>query len=149
MGGLGRPFLCRRWRVQVLVFRLVPAAAHHSPNAWGTHEAILQLTWDRVDLEQGIVDFLLPDEAETAKRRIRGPVSDMLVAMLRRYRKSQLDNAKRLPIYQAAQRELLLNPVQIPLVAIKKYQVVRKRVQNMYVAFSDFNTGLRNVWLNG
>jgi peptide/nickel transport system substrate-binding protein len=61
----------------------------------------------------------------------------------------QLDPAKRIPIYQAAQRELLLNPVQIPLVAIKKYQVVRKRVQNMYVAFSDFNTGLRNVWLNG
>ena len=61
----------------------------------------------------------------------------------------QLDPAKRLPIYQAAQRELLGNPVQIPLVAIKKYQVVRKRVQNMYVAFSDFNTGLRNVWLDG
>ena len=61
----------------------------------------------------------------------------------------QLDPDKRLPIYQAAQRELLLNPVQIPLVAIKKYQVIRKRVKNMYVAFSDFNTGLRNVWLNG
>jgi peptide/nickel transport system substrate-binding protein len=61
----------------------------------------------------------------------------------------QLDPAKRIPIYQAAQRELLLNPVQIPLVAIKKYQVVRKRVKNMYVAFSDFNTGLRNVWLDG
>ena len=61
----------------------------------------------------------------------------------------QLDNAKRLPLYQAVQRELLLNPVQIPLVAIKKYQVVRRRVQNMYVAFSDFNTGLRNVWLSG
>jgi peptide/nickel transport system substrate-binding protein len=61
----------------------------------------------------------------------------------------QLDPAKRLPIYQAAQRELLLNPVQIPLVAIRKYQVVRKRVKNMYVAFSDFNTGLRNVWLDG
>ena len=60
----------------------------------------------------------------------------------------QLDPDKRLPIYQAAQRELLLNPVQIPLVAIKKYQVVRRRVQNMYVAFSDFNTGLRNVWLS-
>jgi peptide/nickel transport system substrate-binding protein len=61
----------------------------------------------------------------------------------------QLDPAKRVPIYKAAQRELLLNPVQIPLVAIKKYQVVRKRVKNMYVAFSDFNTGLRNVWLDG
>ena len=53
-----------------------------------------------------------------------------------------------MPIYKAAQRELLLNPVQIPLVAIKKYQVIRKRVNNMYVAFSDFNTGLRNVWLS-
>ena len=60
----------------------------------------------------------------------------------------QLDPAKRLPIYKDAQRALLLNPVQIPLVAIKKYQVVRKRVQNMYVAFSDFNSGLRNVWLS-
>ena len=70
-------------------------------------------------------------------------------ALRHRQESGQLDPAKRLPIYQAAQRELLLNPVQIPLVAIKKYQVVRKRVQNMYVAFSDFNTGLRNVWLNG
>jgi peptide/nickel transport system substrate-binding protein len=60
----------------------------------------------------------------------------------------QLDPAKRLPIYQDAQRALLLNPVQIPLVAIKKYQVIRKRVKNMYVAFSDFNTGLRTVWLS-
>ena len=39
--------------------------------------------------------------------------------------------------------------MQIPLVAIKKYQVVHKRVEGMYVAFSDFNTGLRTVWLNG
>jgi peptide/nickel transport system substrate-binding protein len=61
----------------------------------------------------------------------------------------QLDPAKRVPIYKDAQRALLLNPVQIPLVAIKKYQVVRTRVRNMYVAFSDFNTGLRNVWLDG
>jgi peptide/nickel transport system substrate-binding protein len=61
----------------------------------------------------------------------------------------ELDPAKRLPIYQEAQRQLLLNPVQIPLVAIKKYQVVRKRVQGMYVAYSDFNSGLRNVWLDG
>jgi peptide/nickel transport system substrate-binding protein len=60
----------------------------------------------------------------------------------------QLDPAKRLPIYRDAQRALLLNPVQIPLVAIKKYQVIRNRVENMYVAFSDFNTGLRTVWLS-
>ena len=61
----------------------------------------------------------------------------------------QLDPAKRIPIYKDAQRALMLNPVQIPLVAIKKYQVVNRRVKNMYVAFSDFNTGLRNVWLDG
>src|ERR687898_2050148 len=61
----------------------------------------------------------------------------------------QLDPAKRVPIYKAAQRELLLDPVQVPLVAIKKYQVIRNRVEGMYVAFSDFNTGLRNVWLDG
>jgi ABC-type transport system substrate-binding protein len=61
----------------------------------------------------------------------------------------QLTPDKRVPIYKDAQRALLLNPVQIPLVAIKKYQVVRTRVKNMYVAFSDFNTGLRNVWLDG
>jgi ABC-type transport system substrate-binding protein len=61
----------------------------------------------------------------------------------------QLTPDKRVPIYKDAQRALLLNPVQIPLVAIKKYQVVRTRVKNMYVAFSDFNTGIRNVWLDG
>ena len=61
----------------------------------------------------------------------------------------QLNPDKRVPIYKDAQRALMLNPVQIPLVAIKKYQVVRKRVKNMYVAFSDFNTGLRTVWLDG
>jgi peptide/nickel transport system substrate-binding protein len=61
----------------------------------------------------------------------------------------ELDPDKRIPIYKDAQRALMLNPVQIPLVAIKKYQVVRRRVRNMYVAFSDFNTGLRTVWLAG
>jgi peptide/nickel transport system substrate-binding protein len=61
----------------------------------------------------------------------------------------QLDEKKRLPMYKAAQAELWNNPIQMPLVAIRKYQVANKRVQNMYVAFSDFNTGLRNVWLNG
>ena len=32
---------------------------------------------------------------------------------------------------------------------MNKFQVVRKRVQGMYVAFDDFNTGLRDtVWLS-
>jgi integrase len=33
------------------------------------HTAILELTWDRVDLETGRIDFRLPDEVETNKRR--------------------------------------------------------------------------------
>jgi peptide/nickel transport system substrate-binding protein len=60
----------------------------------------------------------------------------------------QLDEKKRLPMYKAAQQALWDNPIQMPLVAIRKYQVYTKRVQNMYVAFSDFNTGLRTAWLS-
>ena len=59
----------------------------------------------------------------------------------------QLDDKKRLPMYKDAQAQLWTNPIQMPLVAIRKYQVFNKRVQNMYVAFSDFNTGLRTAWL--
>lgn len=60
----------------------------------------------------------------------------------------ELDEKKRLPLYRTAQTALWDNPIQMPLVAIRKYQVFSKRVQNMYVAFSDFNTGLRTTWLS-
>ena len=60
-----------------------------------------------------------------------------------------LDPAKRLPLYKDAQKRLMTGLPQIGLVQVQKFQVVRKRVQGMYVAFDDFNTGLRNtVWLN-
>jgi peptide/nickel transport system substrate-binding protein len=59
-----------------------------------------------------------------------------------------LDQAKRLPMYKEAQRLLLEDLVQVPLVGVTKFQVIRNRVKNMYVAFSDFNTGLRNVWVS-
>jgi ABC-type transport system substrate-binding protein len=59
----------------------------------------------------------------------------------------QLDDKKRRPMYKTAQEALWDNPIQMPLVAIRKYQVYNKRVRNMYVAFSDFNTGLRTAWL--
>jgi peptide/nickel transport system substrate-binding protein len=59
----------------------------------------------------------------------------------------QLNDAKRRPMYRTAQQALWDNPIQMPLVAIRKYQVYNKRVKNMYVAFSDFNTGLRTAWL--
>jgi integrase len=60
------------------------------------HEAILQLTWDRIELERGVVDFNVPGVAESNKRRIRGPIPDKLVAMLRRHQKCQLAEAERL-----------------------------------------------------
>jgi peptide/nickel transport system substrate-binding protein len=59
----------------------------------------------------------------------------------------QLDDKKRLPMYKDAQAQLWTNPIQMPLVAIRKYQVFNRRVRNMYVAFSDFNTGFREAWL--
>ena len=53
-----------------------------------------------------------------------------------------LDQAKRIPLYKDAQRRLLTDLVQVPLVAVTKFQVINRRVNNMYVAFTDFNTGL-------
>ena len=41
----------------------------------------------------------------------------------------QLDDKKRLPMYKDAQAQLWTNPIQMPLVAIRKYQVFNKRVQ--------------------
>lgn len=59
-----------------------------------------------------------------------------------------LDDKKRLAMYKELQKILLTELLQVPLVAVSKFQVVRKRVKNMYVAFSDFNTGLRTAWLS-
>ena len=54
---------------------------------------------------------------------------------------------ERRPMYLTAQEALWDDPIQMPLVAIRKYQVFNRRVRNMYVAFSDFNTGFREAWL--
>lgn len=59
----------------------------------------------------------------------------------------QLDEKKRLAMYKELQRILLEEQLQVPLVAVTKFQVVRRRVKNMYVAFSDFNTGLKTAWV--
>ena len=60
-----------------------------------------------------------------------------------------LDQKKRLPIAKALQKQLLDSVlIEIPLIAVQKFQVVRTRVNNMYVAFSDFNTGLRYAWVD-
>jgi integrase len=47
------------------------------------HRAILALTWDRVDLETGRIDFREPGRVETKKRRPNAPVSPCLIRFLR------------------------------------------------------------------
>jgi ABC-type transport system substrate-binding protein len=59
-----------------------------------------------------------------------------------------LDVKKRLPMYQKLNRILMTELLEIPLISVNKYQVVNKNLQNMYVAFTDFNTGLRSAWLS-
>jgi peptide/nickel transport system substrate-binding protein len=59
----------------------------------------------------------------------------------------QLDTKKRLPMYQELNRILMTELLEIPLISVNKYQVVNAKLQDMYVAFTDFNTGLvRNAW---
>ena len=47
------------------------------------HEAILQLTWDRVDFVLNRIDFRMPGRAETNKRRIDAPAHRHLMMFLR------------------------------------------------------------------
>ncbi len=49
------------------------------------HSAILQLTWDRVDLARGVVDFRLPGVEHRRKKRAVRPISKGLLATLRRH----------------------------------------------------------------
>lgn len=73
------------------LYRAVRGRRHRHLNlfiriALGTgarHEAILQLTWDRVDLEMGTVDFRVPGRVETKKRRPHAPINDRLLRLLR------------------------------------------------------------------
>jgi ABC-type transport system substrate-binding protein len=58
-----------------------------------------------------------------------------------------LDEKKRLAMYKELQKILLTEALQVPLFSVSKFQVVRRRVKNMYVAFSDFNTGLKTAWV--
>jgi integrase len=49
------------------------------------HSAILQLTWDRVDLIRGVVDFRLPGIEHRKKKRAVRPIPLLLLATLRRH----------------------------------------------------------------
>ncbi len=66
----------RRWRYLNLFIRI-------GLGTGARHEAILSLTWDRVDLETGRIDFRVPGRAETKKRRPNAPVNDRLLRLLR------------------------------------------------------------------
>lgn len=59
------------------------------------------------------------------------------------------DQATRKTLYTRAQQLILTDFPHIPLVQDMKYQVVRTRLKNMYVAYTDFNTGLREAWVEG
>jgi peptide/nickel transport system substrate-binding protein len=59
-----------------------------------------------------------------------------------------LDIKKRIPMYQKLDRVLMTELIEIPLISVKKYQVVNAKLNDMYVAFTDFNTGLvKSAWL--
>ena len=46
--------------------------------------AIMDLTWDRVDMVRGLIDFQVPGKRVTCKRRVKGmPISDDLMTVLK------------------------------------------------------------------
>ncbi len=49
--------------------------------------AVLQLTWDRVDLEHGTVDFRLPGKKHKRKKRTRAALPDKVVRLLQNWRR--------------------------------------------------------------
>lgn len=51
------------------------------------HRAILNLTWDRVDLETGFIDFREPGVEETKKKRPHTSMSDRLWRLMARYKR--------------------------------------------------------------
>jgi peptide/nickel transport system substrate-binding protein len=53
-----------------------------------------------------------------------------------------LDLNKRLKMYQELNRLLMTELLEIPLIAVNKYQVISSKLKNHYVSFNDFNTGL-------
>lgn len=53
-------------------------------------EANLELTWDRVDFERGLIDFRAPGVVATNKRRGVVPIADRLLPVLQRARQESL-----------------------------------------------------------
>jgi hypothetical protein len=65
------------------VQRQSPAIACRDRSAYRAWSgAILALTRDRVDLHERIIDFRVPDETETKKRKVAQPINADLLAIL-------------------------------------------------------------------
>jgi hypothetical protein len=58
-----------------------------------------------------------------------------------------LDPAKRLPMHKELNKVLMEEMLEVPILSFSKFQVVSNKLKNHYVAFSDFNPGLRNAYL--
>ena len=50
-------------------------------------------------------------------------------------------------MYQTLEQVLMDQMLEVPLVSVSKWQVVNQRLKNMYVAFTDFNPGLRTAYI--
>jgi peptide/nickel transport system substrate-binding protein len=59
-----------------------------------------------------------------------------------------IDPAARKPLYRRMQEILIEEAPHMTLAQPYKYQVVRNRVRDMYVAYTDFNDGLREAWVD-
>ena len=60
-----------------------------------------------------------------------------------------IEPAKRKDLYRRMQEILIDEAPHMTLAQPYKYQVVRNRVKDMYVAYTDFNGGLREAWVDG
>jgi peptide/nickel transport system substrate-binding protein len=59
-----------------------------------------------------------------------------------------IDPAARKPLYRRMQEILIDEAPHMTIAQPYKYQVVRNRVRDMYVAYTDFNGGLREAWVD-
>lgn len=85
-----RPEARHRWLTRDEAARLLDACDRHHVRLFTTialntaarSGAILDLTWDRVDLEGRVLDFRMPGRAQTRKRRKQVRINDTLAAVL-------------------------------------------------------------------